>query len=164
MKRNCILLACLAFLATASCSRQKGYTLSVALEGIPDSTMLELVPISTHADMSALDTTLLIRGKAVFKGVLERPMSLGIRVIGIPGNIKVVMGNEKVAVKATAQKKSFDTGNKFIDFSNLHDTDLESFDAVCLQGCNGLICICRINDDGHENLRKKPAVSLDRRL
>lgn len=122
MKRTYILLACVAVLAAASCTQEKGFTLNVALEGLPDSTQLELAPVSVHADIPALDTALLIGGKAVFKGELDQPMSLGVRVIGVPGNLKVVMGNEKVAVKATAQKKSFDNGNEFIDFSNLQVT------------------------------------------
>jgi peroxiredoxin len=123
MKRITLFMACLALAAAASCSQQQtGYTLDVALEGLPDSTLLELAPASLHIDAPALDTVTLAGGKAVFKGVLEQPMSLGVRVIGTPGQIKLVMGNEKVSVKAKAEKKTYDNGNEFMEFSDVEVT------------------------------------------
>ena len=56
----------------ASCTRQSvtGYTLTAAIDGIPDGSHVQLFPVSHGHEKPVADTTV-VDGKFIFKGVAD---------------------------------------------------------------------------------------------
>lgn len=61
----------------ASCTRQSvtGYTLTAAIDGIPDGSHVQLFPVSHGHEKPVADTTV-VDGKFIFKGVADEPLAV----------------------------------------------------------------------------------------
>ena len=65
----------------ASCTRQSvtGYTLTAAIDGIPDGSHVQLFPVSHGHEKPVADTTV-VDGKFIFKGVADEPLAVRLMV------------------------------------------------------------------------------------
>ena len=65
----------------ASCTRQSvtGYTLTAAIDGIPDGSHVQLFPVS-HGHEKPVADTIVVDGKFIFKGVADERLAVRLMV------------------------------------------------------------------------------------
>lgn len=92
----------------ASCNTKPttSYTIDGRLEGIPDSTKIELVPGATHKNEKAIAETIVLDGKFSFNGTIEEPRLFYIRIAGSYGAARVLVENSTIKIDGKVEKSS----------------------------------------------------------
>jgi thiol-disulfide isomerase/thioredoxin len=129
-KATIVLIACVM---AASCSNRPAtsYTIACNLQGIPDSTVIELVPGATYKDEKPVAEGVVTDGKVLLIGVTDEPRLFYIRIAGAYGLTKIMVENGKIRVtgKATKSEQGDDIRYTFEDIvvkgSKPHDLYLQ---------------------------------------
>lgn len=115
MKRPSFSIAICLLLITAmiSCtSKPSPYTLTGTIKGLPEGTVVELVPGATHSSESPVAESIVKDGSFTFKGSLKGPRLFTIEAINTEGSFKVLV--EKGNVTVTGKASSTEAENKLI--------------------------------------------------
>lgn len=102
MKKETILLAAAALL-TAACSSTPstdGYTLTGHIEGLPDSTHVQLIPVS-HYNEKPLADTVIVNGEFTFTGKMDEPRAVLLLVKDAYGSRRLMLENTAIEVSGT---------------------------------------------------------------
>lgn len=113
MKRTAFRIAYCLLLITAmiSCtSKPSTYSLTGTIKGLPEGTVVELVPGSTHKTELPVAESIVKDGSFTFKGSLKGPRLFNIEAINTEGSIKVLI--EKGNVTVTGKASSTDVEDK----------------------------------------------------
>jgi len=107
MKRASFSTAICLLLITAmiSCtSKPSSYTLTATIKGLPEGTVVELMPGATHQTEPPVAESIVKDGSFTFKGSLKEPRLFEIEAINTEGSFKVLIekGNVTVNGKATS--------------------------------------------------------------
>lgn len=107
----------------ASCTQQPatGYTVTATIEGIPDGTHVQLIPVSHDSEKPVADTTI-VGGKFVFKGVADEPLAVRLIVKDAYGSTPLMLENGNIKLNGTVTSESSDRGTSY-DFSKISVTD-----------------------------------------
>ena len=91
------------------CSQPKvdGYVLKGNIEGLPDGTHVQLVPVSHDSELPFADTTV-VNGQFVFTGKMEEPRAFHLLVKDAYGSRNLMLENAQMEVtgKLVAKKES----------------------------------------------------------
>ena len=122
--------SCMAImgLMAAACTSQPavdGYVLKGNIEGLPDGTHVQLVPVSHDSEQPFADTTV-VNGQFVFTGKMEEPRAFHLLVKDAYGSRNLMLENAQMEVtgKLVAKKES-DGGVSY----NLYLDSLYAFNA-----------------------------------
>lgn len=102
IKKETILLAAAALL-TAACSSTPstdGYTLTGHIEGLPDSTHVQLIPVS-HYNEKPLADTVIVNGEFTFTGKMDEPRAVLLLVKDAYGSRRLMLENTAIEVSGT---------------------------------------------------------------
>lgn len=104
--------SCMAImgLMAAACTSQPavdGYVLKGNIEGLPDGTHVQLVPVSHDSELPFADTTV-VNGQFVFTGKMEEPRAFHLLVKDAYGSRNLMLENAQMEVtgKLVAKKES----------------------------------------------------------
>ena len=99
MKKETILLAAAALLAAACSSTPStdGYTLTGHIEGLPDSTHVQLIPVS-HYNEKPLADTVIVNGEFTFTGKMDEPRAVLLLVKDAYGSRRLMLENTAIEV------------------------------------------------------------------
>ena len=102
MKKETILLAAAALLAAACSSTPStdGYTLTGHIEGLPDSTHVQLIPVS-HYNEKPLADTIIVNGEFTFTGKMDEPRAVLLLVKDAYGSRRLMLENTAIEVSGT---------------------------------------------------------------
>lgn len=102
MKKETILLAAAALLAAACSSTPStdGYTLTGHIEGLPDSTHVQLIPVS-HYNEKPLADTVIVNGEFTFTGKMDEPRAVLLLVKDAYGSRRLMLENTAIEVSGT---------------------------------------------------------------
>lgn len=102
MKKETILLAATALLAAACSSTPStdGYTLTGHIEGLPDSTHVQLIPVS-HYNEKPLADTVIVNGEFTFTGKMDEPRAVLLLVKDAYGSRRLMLENTAIEVSGT---------------------------------------------------------------
>lgn len=102
MKKETILLAAAALLAAACSSTPftDGYTLTGHIEGLPDSTHVQLIPVS-HYNEKPLADTVIVNGEFTFTGKMDEPRAVLLLVKDAYGSRRLMLENTAIEVSGT---------------------------------------------------------------
>lgn len=99
-----------------SCAQQPaiGYTLTATVDGIPDGTHVQLIPVSTGKEKTLADTTV-VDGKFIFTGVMDEPRAVYLKVKDSYGSQALMLenGNIKLEGKVTFKSQGESTNYDF---------------------------------------------------
>lgn len=112
----------LAAFVLASCGNSKpadAFLISGEIEGLPDSTVLVLSPLS-HAPEDDVAEAIVMNGKFTFegKGSDEEPLAVYIKVKDGFGGKPILLDNSSIEVKGRVELKG-DSEGKYYDFDNI---------------------------------------------
>ena len=105
MKRTSFSIAiCLLLVAAMiSCtSKPSSYTLTATIKGLPEGTVVELVPGATHKSELPVAESIVKDGSFTFKGSLKEPRLFEIEAINTEGSFKVLIEKGNVTVTGMA--------------------------------------------------------------
>lgn len=96
----------------------QGFVINGSFAGLPDGTVLALIPSGTHNNEKPIANTIIKAGRFTFKGIVKEPKLFQITVKGHYGGCQVMVGNTKISIhaKATIADRY---GNKFVDLDEL---------------------------------------------
>ena len=99
MKKETILLAAATLLAAACSSTPStdGYTLTGHIEGLPDSTHVQLIPVS-HYNEKPLADTVIVNGEFTFTGKMDEPRAVLLLVKDAYGSRRLMLENTAIKV------------------------------------------------------------------
>ena len=102
MKKETILLAAAALLAAACSSTPStdGYTLTGHIEGLPDSTHVQLIPVS-HYNEKPLADTVIVNGEFPFTGKMDEPRAVLLLAKDAYGSRRLMLENTAIEVSGT---------------------------------------------------------------
>lgn len=110
-----VLLLCTLITMAA---KPTGYTINGLFTGLPDGTVLEMIPSGTHDDEKAIATATLNAGKFSFNGKVESPRLFQITVKGHYGGCQVMVDNTNIKLSAQAKTEENNRG-KFLNLEGL---------------------------------------------
>jgi len=118
-KKTGTLLLLLCSLVTFA-AKPPGFTISGTFTGLPDGTILELLPSGTHEDEKALASIPVQAGKFTFTGTVTEPRLFRITAKGYYGGTQLLLDQttRKVTISAGASLAERNN-NKFMDLSDL---------------------------------------------
>lgn len=89
----------IGILCMAGCTSQPStsYTVTGNIEGLPDGTRIQLIPVS-HDNERPLADTAVINGKFVFKGVVEEPRAMRLAVKDAYGSRLLMLENTAIMI------------------------------------------------------------------
>ncbi|MDD4637050.1 MAG: DUF4369 domain-containing protein [Bacteroidales bacterium] len=95
---------CLLFMtAMISCTSQpSSYTLTATIKGLPEGTVVELMPGSTHQTELPVAQSIVKDGSFTFKGSLKEPRLFEIEAINTEGSFKVLIEKGTIAITGKA--------------------------------------------------------------
>lgn len=119
MKINQLLLILLMVVFTAACNQQlgKGYTITGDIKGLPESSRIQLIPVSHEREVPLVDT-LVVNGKFEFKGTVEEPRAFILKLKDGYGFKYLMLENCKIKIEGEVTR-SDSNGNISYDFSNV---------------------------------------------
>ncbi|MDD2525291.1 MAG: DUF4369 domain-containing protein [Bacteroidales bacterium] len=129
MKRASFSTAICLLLLTAmiSCtSKPSSFTLTATINGLPEGTVVELMPGATHQSERPIAESIVKDGSFTFKGTLKEPRLFEIVAINTEGSIKVLIekGDVTVSGKATSTesegKLSYQYDSIIVTGSDVH--------------------------------------------
>ncbi len=108
----------MALIAT-SCTNAPGtdYRITGTIEGLPEGSNLELVPVSHEMEAPMADTAV-VNGSFVFKGSTDEPRAVLLKVKGAGGAKHLMLENRNIKIEG-AVTSSESNGNIFYNFSNV---------------------------------------------
>lgn len=92
---------------SAACTTQApkdGYIIRGNIEGLPDSTHVQLIPVC-HEDTDPIADTVAIGGKFVFTGKMEEPRAVWLMIKGAYGSRRLMMENSAIEVSGNVTAK-----------------------------------------------------------
>ena len=97
----------LMMLSCGSQPKVDGYVLKGNIEGLPDGTHVQLVPVSHDSEQPFADTTV-VNGQFVFTGKMEEPRAFHLLVKDAYGSRNLMLENAQMEVtgKLVAKKES----------------------------------------------------------
>lgn len=106
----------------ASCTRQSvtGYTLTAAIDGIPDGSHVQLFPVSHGHEKPVADTTV-VDGKFIFKGVADEPLAVRLMVKDAYGSMPLMLENGSISVEGKVTSENLN-GTVNYNFSQVSVT------------------------------------------
>ena len=106
----------------ASCTRQSvtGYTLTAAIDGIPDGSHVQLFPVSHGHEKPVADTTV-VDGKFIFKGVADEPLAVRLMVKNAYGSMPLMLENGSISVEGKVTSENLN-GTVNYNFSQVSVT------------------------------------------
>lgn len=117
-KIKTILGVCLSTLCMLSCQSQPAtsYTITGNLEGLPEGSRVQLVPIS-HDDEKPLVDTVAIHGMFTFKGTANEPLLVALNINGVYGRYAFMLENGKLTIdgKVIINQQGNNTFAQFTD-------------------------------------------------
>ena len=119
MKKETILLAAAALLAAACSSTPStdGYTLTGHIEGLPDSTHVQLIPVS-HYNEKPLADTVIVNGEFTFTGKMDEPRAVLLLVKDAYGSRRLMLENTAIEVSG-AVTATYNNGTPSYDLDRL---------------------------------------------
>lgn len=111
-----LLLLLWTILAQAAVS--PGYVITGTFDGLPNGTVLELIPSGTHNQEKAIASTILQNKRFSFKGAVSGPRLLQITVKGHNGGCLVMVENTSITISAKARFEE-SNGSKFLKVTDL---------------------------------------------
>ncbi|MEA5128093.1 MAG: TlpA disulfide reductase family protein [Proteiniphilum sp.] len=120
MKTKQILIVFFLAIFAIACNNQSGenYTVSGEIKGIAEGSHIQLIPVS-HEMEEPLADTLVVNGKFTFKGSVEEPRAVMLKVKDGYG-MKYIMLDNSTHIKVNGEITSSESnGNIFYDFSNV---------------------------------------------
>ena len=115
----------LAFLALplilgAACSSRPAdtYVVKGEVAGIPDSTMMMLIPVS-HLNQIAIDSALVVDGKFEFKGSVDEPRAVAMIAKDNYGRLEFILENADIVISGEANAEQDKDGKYNFNFENL---------------------------------------------
>lgn len=110
--------ACLSLIALAGCTQQSAtsYTLTGHIDGLPDGTHVQLIPVS-HTATQPIADTIVVDGRFVFQGKTEEPRAMRLAVKDAYAITLLMLENGKTDVvgKAIRQENNGMAGYRFSD-------------------------------------------------
>lgn len=107
--KNFFCMATMGLMAMACTSQPTvdGYVLKGNIEGLPDGTHVQLVPVSHDSELPFADTTV-VNGQFVFTGKMEEPRAFHLLVKDAYGSRNLMLENAQMEVtgKLVAKKES----------------------------------------------------------
>lgn len=107
--KNFFCIATMGLMAMACTSQPAvdGYVLKGNIEGLPDGTHVQLVPVSHDSELPFADTTV-VNGQFVFTGKMEEPRAFHLLVKDAYGSRNLMLENTRMEVtgKLVAKKES----------------------------------------------------------
>jgi thiol-disulfide isomerase/thioredoxin len=130
--RKAMLLIVVSVMA-ASCNDKPAtsYTIECNLQGIPDSTKIELTPIATNQREKPVAEGVITNGKAVLTGVADEPRLYYLSVANGNGGIRIVVENGKIVLTGKVKTRELEGGVSYdldsieIKGSKSHDLYLQ---------------------------------------
>ncbi len=116
-----ILALSLAAIIMAGCGSKKekdSYVISGDIQGIPDSTMVELYPMS-HSKSDPIAEAMVIGGKFEFSGKAEEPILVMLTVKDNYGSTRFMLENADIQIKGNASAEDVADGKKDYDFKDI---------------------------------------------
>ena len=106
----------------ASCTRQSvtGYTLTAAIDGIPDGSHVQLFPVS-HGHEKPVADTIVVDGKFIFKGVADEPLAVRLMVKDAYGSMPLMLENGSISVEGKVTSENLN-GTVNYNFSQVSVT------------------------------------------
>ena len=123
MKTTQIFIVFLLVVFAMACTGQSGkdYTVSGEIKGIPEGAHIQLIPVS-HEMEAPLADTLVVDGKFTFKGSVEEPRAVILKLKDGYG-MKYLMLENSTHIKLEGEiTASESNGNMLYDFSNVEAT------------------------------------------
>lgn len=120
MKTKTLLLLSAGLLA-AACSpttAPEGYTLTGHIEGLPDSTHVQLIPLSHDREQPIADT-LVINGTFTFSGQADEPRAMLLTVKDDYGSRKLMLENAEMTVNGRVTATKAHDGKTMYDLKTL---------------------------------------------
>lgn len=111
----------LAAIIMAGCGSKKekdSYVISGDIQGIPDSTMVELYPMS-HSKSDPIAEAMVIGGKFEFYGKAEEPILVMLTVKDNYGSTRFMLENADIQIKGNASAEDVADGKKDYDFKDI---------------------------------------------
>ncbi len=111
----------LAAIIMAGCGSKKekdSYVISGDIQGIPDSTMVELYPMS-HSKSDPIAEAMVIGGKFEFSGKAEEPILVMLTVKDNYGSTRFMLENADIQIKGNASAEDVADGKKDYDFKDI---------------------------------------------
>jgi len=95
------------------------FTITGTIKGLPDGTLISLIPGATHADEKPVAKATVNKGLFILKGGIgTEPRLFYLQTEGIPGSISIMVQGTKITLTATAQL-SGSAESKYYDFANV---------------------------------------------
>ena len=104
----------------ASCSGEKnnGYTITGEIEGLPDSTVVLIQPLS-HTSEEPLAETMVIDGKFEFSGTTDEPIASLLIVKGQYGSKHFILENSDITMSGNVSAAESGDGKTLYDFDGV---------------------------------------------
>jgi thiol-disulfide isomerase/thioredoxin len=100
MKKS-ILVTAVAGIILWGCARPDGYRISGQLEGVPDSTIIEFVPVS-HQENDPIISATVINNRFEAEGRTDRPCAVRMRINNAYGALPLIIENTDITINCTA--------------------------------------------------------------
>lgn len=119
MNTKQILAGALMAIIVTACTQNTGtnYKITGNIQGVPEGVSIELIPVS-HEMEAALTDTLVVNGKFVFKGTVDEPRAVLLKVKDAYGFKYLMLENKEIEI-AGEVTSSESNGNMIYDFSNV---------------------------------------------
>ena len=117
--KNQLLTAALAFIAMVA--NAQSYTVKATLNGLPDGTVIELVPMS-HDNEKPIATATVKDGQIALTGQQNDPRLIWMRVKDSFGMGKFMLDNSNITISADVKQKGTSQGLPVYDFANMKVT------------------------------------------
>ena len=121
LSRTAVVTLLILYTAIAIAKSPPGYNIQGKFSGLPNGTVLELIPSGTHEQEKALASTTAKDGKFSFKGKVESPRLFNITIKGHSGGCEVMVSNTNIYVTAKSSINERDR-SKFLALTELKVT------------------------------------------
>ena len=118
MKKSALLALPLVIGAACSSRPADSYVVKGDVAGIPDSTMMMLIPLS-HLDQLAIDSALVVDGKFEFKGSVDEPRAVAMIAKDNYGRMEFMLENADIAITGEAEAEQGEDGKYTFNFDKL---------------------------------------------
>lgn len=115
---SCMAIMGLMAMACTSQPVVDGYVLKGHIEGLPDGTHVQLVPVSHDSELPFADTTV-VNGQFVFTGKMEEPRAFHLLVKDAYGSRNLMLENTQMEVKGKLVAKKEADGGVSYNLSSL---------------------------------------------
>ncbi len=122
MKTRHFILSAAAALMAAACSQTpatpEGYTLTGHIEGLPDGTHVQLIPVSHDREQPVADTVV-TNGTFTFSGTMDEPRAMLLMVKDSYGSRRLMLENADIELNGTVKADTAQDGTPQYDLDKL---------------------------------------------